>query len=226
MDITPTTTPHTPEYPHKPHRTKGKPITKLSGVPPERSVGILLPFILTRIPEVKSVFRHRLSRAEKELLEKLNREHVRLAGDISYPDYEQYWPEEVFSPGDCMIAEYIKDCDWDELCRYLAPVTPADKQKRRDFLEDYRRIYNKLRKYNPDFDRHNPLSEIVSRLTNAELQILRDIMKNGVNKTRKRLLGSTPPPANSPEAEQYERVLRRFMKVEREMQLCGIDTPY
>lgn len=141
-------------------------------------------------------------------------------------DYERYWPEEIFSPRDRRIAEYIKDYDWEELSRLLAPVTPTNKKKRRDFLEDYRRIYNKLRKYNPDFDSHNPLSEIVSRLTNAELQILRYIMKNGVKKTRKRLLGTTPPPANSPEAEQYERVLRRFMKVEREMQLCGIDTPY
>lgn len=218
MDITPTTTPHTPEYPHRPHRAKRKPSERLSGIAP-------IPLFMS-LPEVKSVFRHRLSKAEKELLENLSREVVRLGGDIEFPNNTNFWPEEIFSPRDRRIAEYIKDCDWDELCRILAPVTPTNNKKRRDFLEDYRRIYNKLRKYNPDFDSHNPLSEIVSRLTNAELQILRDIMKNGVNKTRKRLLGSTPPPANSPGAEQYERVLRRFMKVEREMQLCGIDTPY
>jgi hypothetical protein len=225
MDITPTTTPHTPEYPHTPHRTKEKPITKLSGVPPERSVGIL-PLILTRIPEVKSVFRHRLSREEKELLEKLNREHIRLGGDITYPDYEQYWPEEVFSPRDCMIAEYIKDCDWDELCRYLAPVTPTDKQKRRNFLQDYRRLYNKIQKFNPDFDGYNPLSDIVSRLTKTELQIMHDILKNGMQKTVRRLLGTTPPPPDSPEAETYERTLRRLFKVEEEMRRSGIDIPH
>ncbi|MDO5463757.1 MAG: hypothetical protein Q4F40_02360 [Akkermansia sp.] len=219
MDITPTTTPHTPEYPHRPHRAKRKPTERLSGIAP-------IPLFLS-LPEVKSVFRHRLSKAEKELLEKLRFEQL-VAGGMSEirADYERYWPEEIFSPRDRRIAEYIKDYDWEELSRLLAPVTPTNKKKRRDFLEDYRRIYNKLRKYNPDFDSHNPLSEIVSRLTNAELQILRYIMKNGVKKTRKRLLGTTPPPANSPEAEQYERVLRRFMKVEREMQLCGIDTPY
>lgn len=115
MDITPTTTPHTPEYPHKPHRAKGKPITKLSGVAPEH-------FLM---------------------------------------------------------------CQTDEIL----------------------------------------LSEIEGHLTNAELQILHDIMKNGIKKTRKRLLGTTPPHADSPEAEQYERTLRRFLKVEREMQRCGIDIP-
>ena len=218
MDITPTTTPHTPEYPHKPHRTKEKPIIKLSGVIP-----VPRP---NRIPEVKSVFRHRLSREEKELLEKLNREHIRLGGDITYPDYEQYWPEEVFSPRDRMIAEYIKDCDWDELCRYLEPVTPTDKQKRRNFLQDYRRLYNKIQKFNPDFDGYNPLSGIVSRLPQTELQIMHDILKNGMQKTVRRLLGSTRPPPDSPEAETYERTLRRLFKVEAEMRRSGIDIPH
>lgn len=219
MDISPTTTPHTPEYPHKPHRTKEKPIIKLSGVIPAPRPN--------RIPEVKSVFRHRLSKVEKELLDKLRSEQLVVGGmGVLILDYEQYWPEEVFSPRDCMIAEYIKDCDWDELCRYLEPVTPTDKQKRRNFLQDYRRLYNKIQKFNPDFDGYNPLSGIVSRLTKAELQIMHDILKNGMQKTVRRLLGSTPPPPDSPEAETYERTLRRLFKVEAEMRRSGIDIPH
>jgi hypothetical protein len=61
MDITPTTTPHTPEYPHKPHRTKEKPITKLSG---EIPTPIPIPPPHTSTNKEKSSFRRKQSRKQ------------------------------------------------------------------------------------------------------------------------------------------------------------------
>jgi hypothetical protein len=55
---------------------------------------------------------------------------------------------------------------------------------------------------------------------------MHDILKNGMQKTVRRLLGTTPPPPDSPEAETYERTLRRLFKVEAEMRRSGIDIPH
>ena len=223
MTITPETNPDH-SLPPSPPRRKETPIRceepyKLGGI-------IIAPFtprITKEFPLAgrTSLFRHTLTEKEKEIILRLSFS-IRLAGDVApvgYPihlsqDELCFLPEHVFTRKDRTIAAAIQDMEWDEILALLAPVTPQEPNERQAFLEDYRRIYDKLQEYNIDFDGSSHLYTILKGLKVSEVLIVHSILKNGLKKAQEEHL----PPHSATDAEilhhaeKWERIIERLKR--------------
>ncbi len=229
MTITPETNPDH-SLPPSPPRRKETPIRceepyKLGGI----IIDPFTPRITKEFPLAgrKSLFRHTLTEKEKELLLKSSFP-IRLAGNVALEDYptrlSQYelcfLPEHVFTRKDLPIATAIQDMEWDEILALLAPVTPQEPNERQAFLEDYRRIYDKLQEYNIDFDGYSHLYKVLKGLKASEALIVHSILKNGLKKAQEENL----PPLSATDteilrhAEKWERIIEKLKRY-------GIDIP-
>ncbi len=229
MTITPETNPDH-SLPPSPPRRKETPIRceepyKLGGI----IIDPFTPQITKEFPLAgrKSLFRHTLTEKEKEIILRLSFS-IRLAGDVAplgYPirlsqDELCFLPEHVFTRKDLPIATAIQDMEWDEILALLAPVTPQEPNERQAFLEDYRRIYDKLQEYNIDFDGYSPLYKILKGLKVSEALIVHSILKNGLKKAQEENL----PPLSATDAEILHHAEKRERIIEK-LKRYGIDIP-
>ncbi len=175
----------------------------------------------------KSLFRHTLTENEKAHLFRFWN-CIHLAGKESpelYPirlsqDELCFLPEHVFTKNDLPIAKAIQDIEWTEIVTRLAPVTPQEPNERQEFLEDYRRIYDKLQEYNIDFDGYSPLYKVLKGLKVSEVLIVHSILKNGLKKAQEELA----PPLSSTNEEQIQHA-HKWKRIIERLKRYRIDIP-
>lgn len=221
MTITPETTPDHPSYPSNTQALSPARLPdeyKLAGV-------IIDPFTPPTAKEYplagrKPLCRHEVTKKEKELLGTF--QIIALAGVISREYYPTpitkeelcFLPEHVFTKKDLLIARAIHDHTWPEIVALLAPVTPQEESEQQKFLDDYRRIYEKLQEYNIDFDGYSNLYNVLKGLKVSEVLMVHSILTHGLKKAHEQHL--PPPPATDAElmhhAEKWARIIEKLKR--------------